>query len=533
MDKISLWKKFIGTPSYHSFDKSTKFLNKYEYDGAGNLTVEWKPVQTVGSAESWAKTVYTYDNRNRLTKVEQYNGSDIVGTTDYAYDGVGNLLSTTVGGNTTRYTYDRFGNVLTMTDALGKKESYTYGSLGRLETKTDRNGVETVYGYDALGRVVYTTTSSGDRLQWVYTLTRQVLWEQNEDQLTKYTYDELGRVVTVTETDAIKEFSAIPVLFTITLNPNGGTLKGSTTLKVWSNETLELPTPSRTQHTFIGWSTSPDQSKTYTGAQIMSLLKTSGRTYITLYAIYTSWDDVPEVTVPSVPEFPSTGEEVYSLRSTENAYTKTYTYDLSGNRTSFVLTKDGATVHNITYEYDELHRLYKVRENGNHRATYTYDANGNRVSLKYGSGTLTTYTYNKANWVTGLTSVDDGTTLIDYAYTYYASGNQKSETDKDGVVTSYTYDGLGRLTQESETGGLTVKYTYDSAGNRTKMAVSGTETYTTTYTYDANNRLTQENKKVGSTTTTTVYSYDGNGNLKQKSNPNGSEQCTYNGLNQQ
>ena len=197
-----------------------------------------------------------------------------------------------------------------------------------------------------------------------------------------------------------------------------------------------------------------------------------------------------------------------------------------------MLTKDGATVHNITYEYDELHRLYKVRENGNHRATYTYDANGNRVSLKYASGTLTTYTYNKANWVTGLTSVDSGTTLVKYSYTYYASGNQKIETDKDGVVTSYTYDGLGRLTQESEAGGLTVDYAYDSAGNRTQMVVTGAETYTTTYTYDKNNRLTQENKKVGSTTTTTLYSYDGNGNLTQKSNPNGSEQCTYNGLNQ-
>lgn len=33
MDKISLWKKFIGTPSYHTFEKSIKFLNKYEYDG--------------------------------------------------------------------------------------------------------------------------------------------------------------------------------------------------------------------------------------------------------------------------------------------------------------------------------------------------------------------------------------------------------------------------------------------------------------------------------------------------------------------
>ena len=64
------------------------------------------------------------------------------------------------------------------------------------------------------------------------------------------------------------------------------------------------------------------------------------------------------------------------------------------------------------------------------------------------------------------------------------------------------------------------------------MVVTGTEAYTTTYTYDANNRLTQESKKVGSTTTTTAYLYDANGNLLQKSTPNVAEQYTYNSFNQ-
>ena len=33
MDKISLWKKFIGNPSYKSFDNTIKFLNEYEFNG--------------------------------------------------------------------------------------------------------------------------------------------------------------------------------------------------------------------------------------------------------------------------------------------------------------------------------------------------------------------------------------------------------------------------------------------------------------------------------------------------------------------
>ena len=301
--------------------------------------------------------------------------------------------------------------------------------------------------------------------------------------------------------------------------------------EAWSNVNLVLPDAIRTQYTFKGWAIAPGQTKSYTGSEVIAMLMAEGRTEITLYAI---WANRPDGNVPTIPTVPSTPEDgMYSLRGTGmNTYTKTYTYDLAGNRTSFVLTKDGETVHTIVYQYDALNRLTKVLQNGASAATYTYDSNGNRVKLTYGNGVTTTYAYNKANWVTSITGKKGSTTVTRYDYTYYASGNQRSVTDKDGVVTSYTYDGLGRLTQESETGGLTVAYTYDGAGNRSKMVVTGTENYTTTYTYDKNNRLTQESKKVGNTTTTTVYTYDANGNLVKKRTPNGAEQYDYNGFDQ-
>ena len=303
---------------------------------------------------------------------------------------------------------------------------------------------------------------------------------------------------------------------------------------VWSNEAVALPTPTRAKYTFIGWSDAPDGGSTDV-SEILANLVAEGGTEITLYAL---WSKNPDATVPTVPTFPTNppAVEAYSLRNTGNSYTKTYEYDLAGNRTSFVLTKDGETVHNIVYQYDALNRLTGVKQAGQSIAAYEYDANGNRTRLAYPvSQTITSYTYNKANWVTGVTSRKGNTTLSRYQYTYYASGNQKRVTDKDNVVTGYLYDDLGRLTRETQgsgNNGLTVAYTYDTAGNRTKMVVTGAENYTTTYTYDANNRLTKENKKVGGTTTTTVYAYDGNGNLLRKSNPNGAEQYEYNGLNQ-
>lgn len=166
-------------------------------------------------------------------------------------------------------------------------------------------------------------------------------------------------------------------------------------------------------------------------------------------------------------------------------------------------------------------------------ASYTYDNNGNRASLTLGNGVVTTYSYNLANWVTGLTNKNSGgATLSSYAYTYYASGNQKSKTDNTGKVTSYVYDDLGRLTQESETNGVTLSYTYDAAGNRTKLSATGSESYVTNYTYNNANQLTSEVKTVGSTAQTTSYTYDNNGNMLSKTSPDGTQANTYNKLNQ-
>ena len=37
-------------------------------------------------------------------------------------------------------------------------------------------------------------------------------------------------------------------------------------------------------------------------------------------------------------------------------------------------------------------------------ATYTYNINGSRESLSYANGNVTTYSYNLANWLTGMSN---------------------------------------------------------------------------------------------------------------------------------
>lgn len=205
--------------------------------------------------------------------------------------------------------------------------------------------------------------------------------------------------------------------------------------------------------------------------------------------------------------------------TTGTSYSKTYAYNLSGNRIAFTLTTGDVTVQEITYAYDTLNRLSEVRENGTLQASYTYDTNGNRASLTYAGGITESYTYNKANWITALENRKGDTLLSGYTYTYYASGNRRSETDHTGKTTAYTYDGLGRLILETVSGGTddcAITYTYDASGNRIRMEVTGAQTYTTTYTYNAANRLVTETKTGNGVEAVLAYTYDANGNLRRR-----------------
>ena len=710
---------YAGTPTTYAYDALGRLLSqtiviedgvtatsKYDYDACGNIIREWKPVNAVGQAAAWSKVEYAYDSRSRLTSVKQYDGNIAATETSYTYDGVGNTLTMTAGGNTTAYTYDRFGNTLSMTDALGQTETYAYSPTGKLQTKTDRNGTITTYAYDALGRVLSVSAATDGRTdvtQTSYTLTGQVWVEQNYWQKTTYTYDELGQVIQVEEVEwnapaepagfivtldanggevspaqievTSDETYDLPTptrtgyifdgwylgdtliasgdpvqitenatftahweesLHTITLDPNGGTVT-PTVIEVIGSAVSVLPTPSRTGYTFLGWyygemrivslnETTPlpktctltahwtantytiyysanggsldgrddpisshdlvvdgtgstgdffiskdgkSMWKTYrydqdvtlpscpftngsyvfrgwgtsenarerydAGSVVRNLTAEQGGT-VTLYAVWDTQYELPDPD-PNKPVVASVGAPgVMALSAGAEdvliSYTKAYAYDLAGNRTSFVLTKNGQVVQSVTYTYDRLNRLSTVSENGILQATYTYDVNGNRASLTYANGVEESYAYNKANWITRLENKKGEETLSSFSYTYYASGSQKSETDHTGKITSYVYDGLGRLTQESETNGLTVRYSYDAAGNRARMAVTGTENYVTSYTYDANNRLLTETRTENGEPVTTTYTYDANGNTLRESAPAHSTTYTYDGFNQ-
>ena len=149
--------------------------------------------------------------------------------TDYAYDGLGRLITTTrylENGTVpveTVIAYDALGNRLTQTDAEGNDISFLYDELNRMKTSTTEEGVTqtsyfnaagwvtqtvdtllhaTTFGYDDLGRRLTVTDAESNVTQYEYdALGNQTAMIDAETIRTTYEYDDLNRLERVIEND--------------------------------------------------------------------------------------------------------------------------------------------------------------------------------------------------------------------------------------------------------------------------------------------------------------------------------------------
>lgn len=92
---------------------------------------------------------------------------------------------------------------------------------------------------------------------------------------------------------------------------------------------------------------------------------------------------------------------------------------------------------------------------------------------------------------------------------YYANGQIKKVTDKNGRITQYFYeDEYKNLTRVVDPLGGEARYSYDAAGRRT--AVTNARGFTTTYEYDLNDNLSKTTDPLGNQAGS---EYDENNNL--------------------
>lgn len=500
---------------------------EYTYSDGRLATATENPA---GGSLSSETATYTYDSAGDLTSVEDPMGH----TTSYAYDGEGDVTSETDSlGNTTSYAYDGDGRVVSEVapegnvsgaDPLQYTTSYTYNQFGELTSETDPLGNQTSYTYDGDGNLASVTDANGNTTTYAYTPDEQVqsITDPAGD-VTTYDYDQDGNV----------ESSA---------TPNG-------------DDTWYFYTPldqlAGTEQAFLGNSTTSD---TYDlDGNLASYTDANGQT--TDYT-YDAADQLIETTEPGT-STPATTYDYTSdgLRSsmTDATGTSTYSYDgldrLSSetdgngdtisygynadNETTSIEYPNGSTVDQ-GFNADGL--LSSVTDWLGNETQFSYTPDSQLSQIAYPSSTsdVDTFDYDRADELTGISMMQNTTTLASVSYDRTATGQIGDETDTGlpgPTSTSYTYDSDERLSAVDS-----AAYSYDPDGNPTEQdGVTGydynaadelTSSPTTTYDYDDDGERTSQTTG----TTTTNYSYDAAGTLgsvTDGSNP--TDSYAYNG----
>jgi RHS repeat-associated protein len=136
----------------------------------------------------------------------------------------------------------------------------------------------------------------------------------------------------------------------------------------------------------------------------------------------------------------------------------------------------------VSYGYDTADRPISITQ-GSSAVAFTYDAARRRTSLTLPNGITTTYDYDAASQLAGLTYQLGDTKLGDLRYFYDLAGRRTNMTGsfaRTGIpdaLSSATYNANNQLTQLGGT-----SFTYDENGN---LRSDGARTYT----WDAKNQL--------------------------------------------
>ncbi|MBN8811110.1 MULTISPECIES: GH-E family nuclease [unclassified Sphingomonas] len=425
---------------------------QYLYNGLG---------QVVRKTEaSGDQTFYGYDGAGRLgvetrSAFVDFNGQWVSPTTQYLYDGLGNLSRTVQSGATnaaarvTTYSYGADGRLASTTDASGFSRYYAYDVAGRVKKEsytraTAAGGAVTdaiASRYDLAGRKVFqgvATWNGGgfamiDYSQTQYNSYGQVsrngvngLW-QTENQ-----YDNAGRLTATNSGDGVWKFF-------------GYDRNGNQTVAITSAGT------NLAGQSFLG---------------ALSLVGLS-----TVNATYTSYDK-RNLAVQVVEE----GRQLSASASDQFVTARGY------NAFGEIASETNALGATLTYTYNTMGKLTKSEsptvsitlENGAQQSVrpteyYYYDLSGRLIGGRDANGNLSTrsllagtgYGVSQALVVTSFAA--DGGKI---ANAYDIHGDTRRITDQIGRVTTQDYDAMSRVTGVSHYGGLVENYAYDGLGQR-------------------------------------------------------------------
>ena len=464
---------------YDDFGRVVKVL-----DGVGNQILSSYDPATASPAPS-AITYptftrqLTYDDRRRVTKIEDVLPGGTTLSTTFTYSRAGHVLSVTDAENrTTTFTRDALGRALTATRPGEGTVRYTYDDRDNVIALTNSNGLTWQFEYDAAGQVTKETTPGAKATLFGYDNVGHLttITAPNGAQ-TKRIYDAAGRLVTV------KHFApgnlATPTK-TITMQRDGeGRIAGyadGTTSSSYAyddlgrklSEIVNYGAFSLT-HSYTYYSnglrktyTAPDGTVytfTYDDANRLSGVSVPGVGQITVNEYNVS--QIKKITFPGGGTTNFIHDALFrptNIKSSDAANNTQLNLNLSYSPLGNVISRDDGSGAE-TFQYDGARRLTHSGE-----STYTYDANGNRLTDS--AAGPATWTYNSDDQL-----LSDGVNT----YSYDENGAVLRKVTPTGTW-NFTYDEAGRLVR-AEKGANVIKYYYDPFGRRLSKEVNGIVTY--------------------------------------------------------
>ncbi len=530
-----------GTKTEYTYDsnyrvkteKSGDETTTYTYDSKGNI------LSYVKSNEK-NNTYYTYNSNGKIVR-EQSDGNYKY----YTYDNKGNNLiyatlkeeytgeapalydSSLTCFDTTTYTYDDKGRILKEENSDGSSVSYEYNTSGNVTKETNvtvendkTKTTVTTYTYDEMGNIL-TTQSEGDNGSYIYDKAGRTLRVTQNGKTTRTLYDDEGRVIQeITAEDYDSSKDGLPSENTYSDANAGHRYVYNEVTGNLDSETNRLDVTTTYKYNDVG---AKIQEKfdiyefNYIPHGELESVKISGKTKVSY-----SYDDNNKLL-----------SESYA-----NGDTVRYEYDDNGNLTAQY--RNGSSKPYVTYSYNTDNELTK-KVNYDSDLKYIYGDDNSVEVYRLSDDTLVqSYTEDvteadEDNGIEAKTNVTEshfGDTYsyttknnsISYQYddnslTYSAKSDDKSQTVSDTVKfngnelmkSTYTYDDNSNVTLKelSNTDGLTkIANKYDS---QNRITATGYEEADGSIAYDENGQVTHTYYSV--THVTSTYSYDSRGNI--------------------
>ncbi|MFL3865501.1 DUF6531 domain-containing protein [Streptomyces griseobrunneus] len=450
--------------------------------GGGNQSFDYNPatptcggfegqvckVTTRMTASKSVATNFTYDATGNLKTVK---APAPLGTTTYAYDGLGRVSSARdARGVTILYEYDHRDRVKKVDSSNYQAVSYAYDGDGNLTLRSDGTGV-IKYAFDPLSRETVRTLQNGSQTVLAYTPAGNVDTYQDPAGLTDYTWNKVNKLAELKDpTGKVTKYAY-----------NKNDVRTTTT---YPGNTVQTVTPDKSGR--------PEKIKaTSAKGTLVDLAYTYG--YGTDGAtdgtkIRTTTDAVAGTKTSY--EYDSAGRFSYAAENKGATLNSSwqYCYDLAGNLTSQGVDK--GCPRGTTYTTNDAQQI--TAKNGS-TTNWSYDQIGNETAAApTPESTRTGVTWSDYSQMTSITSggktyagqygSTDQSERIKLGDTFFHNGPLGlSATSTAGVDTGFNREPGGTLNSMTR-GGKNHYYLTDALGSVVALA-DETGTKVNTYAY--------------------------------------------------